>query len=186
MSYVRGLVLLSRFEYLDYKQGISALKQLLKKVSSSEANFVRQPVDGANLYPAEILGTIDEVLLLDHFDQNLDEFIALGEWNAENLMGKYFNLYMEDRDPKQFLEQFARLRNSLIGAGNMTIADKGKTGLEIVIDYGQTVPRTVCLSEKGFISKGLSLCGARNVVVSEKISASDGTSLESVYEVSYR
>ena len=30
MSYVKGLVLLSRFEYLDAKKGLSALKELLK------------------------------------------------------------------------------------------------------------------------------------------------------------
>ena len=185
MAYVKGLVLLSRFEYLDYKQGLSSLKELLKKISTPEANFVRQPVDGANFYPAEILGTIDEILLTDNFDNDLNEFLLLGEWNAQNLMSKYFNLYMEESDPKQFLEQYARLRESLIGAGIMTISEISKGKLEVTIDYGQTIPKSICLSEQGFLSQGIRLCGARDVVVEELKCASERNSLESKYEVSF-
>lgn len=189
MSHVKGLVLLSRFEYLDYKQGPSSLTELLKKISTPEANFMRQPVDGANFYPEDILVKIDEILLVDYFENNLNEFMLLGEWNARNLMSKYFNLYLEKSGPKEFLEQFARLRDSLIGSGEMTISEVGAGKLEVKIDYGQTVPKSICLSEQGFISEGLRLCGARNIKVDKKVCDSDNDSdrdsLESIYEVSY-
>jgi len=185
MPRVKGIVLLSRFEYLDHKQGISALKKLLKKISTPDENFIRQPVDGAHFYPSDLIGTIDEILLTEHFEDDIDEFFRLGEWTAQNLMAKYFNLYMEESEPKEFLEQFARLRDSLIGTGKMSILEKSIGKIEIIIDYGQTVPKSVCLSEQGFISKGLRLCGAKNLQVNEIIFAGEGDSLKSKYEVTY-
>jgi hypothetical protein len=185
MPHVKGLVLQSRFEYLDYKQGVSSLTELLKKISTPEANFVRQPVDSANFYPEDILVKIDEILLADHFENDLNEFVLLGKWNARNLISKYFNLYLEEGGPKEFLEQFARLRDSLIGSGEMTISEIGPGKLEVKIDYGQTVPKSICLSEQGFISEGLRLCGARNIKVDKKVCVNESTSLESIYEVSY-
>jgi len=185
MSHVKGLVLLTRFEYLDSKQGPGSLTELLIKISTPEANFVRQPVDGANFYPEDILVKIDEILLADYFENDLNEFILLGEWNARNIMSKYFNLYLEKSGPKEFLEQFARLRDSLFGSGKMTISEAGAGKLEVKIDYGQTVPKSICLSEQGFISEGLRLCGARNIKVDKKVCDSEQNSLESIYEVSY-
>ena len=161
MSHVKGLVLLTRFEYLDSKQGPGSLTELLIKISTPEANFMRQPVDGANFYPEDILVKIDEILLADYFENDLNEFILL--------------------------EQFARLRDSLFGSGKMAISEAGAGKLEVKIDYGQTVPKSICLSEQGFISEGLRLCGARNIKVDKKVCDSDSerNSLESIYEVSY-
>ena len=64
-------------EYLDYKEGVSSLTGLLKKISTPESNFLRQPVDSANFYPEDILVKIDEILLADHFENNLNEFAAV-------------------------------------------------------------------------------------------------------------
>jgi hypothetical protein len=185
MSHVKGLVLLSRFEYLDFKQGSGVLKNLLKKISTDEENFVRQPVDGANLYPEEILVRVDEALLTDHFDNNLEEFLILGQWNAANNLAKYFGLYMDEVDPKGFLDQFARLRDSLIGSGEMTISELSKGKLLVLIEYEQPVPKSVCLSEQGFMSKGLILCGAKNLEIKELVSAGDGKSNQTKLEVSF-
>jgi hypothetical protein len=185
MSHVKGLVLLSRFEYLDFKQGTGELKKLVKKTSTDEANFVRQPVDGANLYPEEILVRVDEALLADHFDNNLEEFFILGQWNARNNLAKYFGLYMDEGGPKAFLDQFARLRESLIGSGEMTISESSNDKLLVVIEYEQPVPKSVCLSEQGFMSEGLVLCGAKNLKIKELVSAGDGKSNQTKLEVTF-
>jgi len=185
MNQVKGLVLLSRFDYLDHKKGITTLKEFLKKISTPENNFVRQPVVAANYYPDNMLVAADDVLLSDYFNNDLDEFFRLGEWNARNLVDKYFNLYVEGAIPLEFLEQLSRLRDALIGSGTMSISEDDPGTIIITIDHGQSVPRSVCLSEQGFISTGLSLCGAKNVVITEISCASEENTLECKYRITF-
>ena len=185
MNQVKGLVLLSRFDYLDHVKGLTVLKEFLKKVSTPENNFVRQPVVAANYYPDSILVTADEILLRDYFNDDAEEFRRLGEWNAENLVDKFFNLYVEEANPFEFIEQLSRLRDALIGSGIMTTMQESSNGIAITIDYGQSVPRSVCLSEQGFISAGLRSCGAKNVVIEEICCASKENTLECKYRVKF-
>ena len=186
MSQIKGHVFLSRFEYLDHKKGLTELKQLLNRVSTPEANFVRQPVDGASFYSENTLAEIDEILLKDYFDNDLEEFRRLGEWNANNVISRFFSLYIEEGNPAQFLEQFARLRDSIIGSGEMKVVPESDDLLLVTIDYGQSVPRSVCLSEQGFILGGLKLCGAKSVEINELSCASEGSALTCQYEISYK
>jgi len=51
MSSVKGLVLMSLLEYLEEKFGADQYREFLKKISSNDVNFIRQPVDGAFTYP---------------------------------------------------------------------------------------------------------------------------------------
>jgi hypothetical protein len=186
MAHIKGLVLLSRFEYLESKQGTKIFKEFLKKISTADENFVRQPVDGANYYPASTLTRIDQILLEDYFNSDLEEFRKMGEWNADALMDKYFNLYSEEHKPIEFLEQFARLRGHMIGAGEMHIVSIGKNSLEIKVDYGQSIPRSVCLSEQGFIIGGLRLCGAKDIKLEEETCASSPDFLECKYKIIFK
>ena len=183
MTQVKGLVLLSRFDYLDHKKGLTVLKEFLKKISTPENNFVRQPVDAAHFYPDTILVTIDEILLKEYLDNDIEEFRRIGEWNARNLLDKFFNLYVKEASPLGFLEQFARLRDALIGSGTMTIFVEDEHKILITMDYGQAIPRSVCLSEQGFISTGLELCGAKNVRIKELCCASEDNNLECQYRI---
>lgn len=185
MAYVKGLVLLSRFEYFESKQGTNIFKEFLKKVSTGDENYTRQPVDGANYYPDTTLARIDQILLEEYFNNDVDEFRKMGEWSAENLIDKYFNLYSEEHKPIDFLEQFARLRKYLIGVGEMNIVNEGKNSLIVRIDYGQNVPRSVCLSEQGFITGGLRLCGAKNIKIIEETCASSSDFLECKFKITF-
>jgi predicted hydrocarbon binding protein len=186
MSQIKGLVLLSRFDYLDYKKGLNTVKEFLKKISTPETNFVRQPVIGANLYPENILVIVDEVLLKEYFDGDIEEFRRMGEWTAHGIISRYFNIYLEEQKPIDFLAQFARLRDVLVGSGDMIITVQGAKSVDVTIDYGQPIPRSICLSEQGFIAEGLKMCGAKEVDVKEIASASDGQSLASIYHISFK
>jgi hypothetical protein len=186
MSQIKGLVLLSRFDYLDYKKGLNTLKEFLKKISTPEANFVRQPVIGANFYPENILVKVDDVLLNEYFAGDVEEFRIMGAWTAHGIISRYFNIYLEEHKPLDFLAQFARLRDALVGSGDMTVTVHGTNSADVTIDYGQPVPRSICLSEQGFIAEGLRLCGAKEVLVEVVSSAADGQALESKYKISFK
>ena len=184
MSQVKGLVLLSRFDYLEKKEGPAVLREFLIKISTDETNFTRQPVDGANLYSESLLGQVDQLLLESYFN-NEEEFRQLGEWNAQNLIDRFFNLYMEEKKPVDFLDQYARLRDLLIGAGIMNVSVKTNRAISVIIDYGQNIPKSVCLSEQGFITGAMKLCGAKKVKIDESDCAASGDSFTCRFDISY-
>jgi hypothetical protein len=183
MSFIKGLVLLSRFEYLESKFGTNAYREFLEKISTPEHNFSRQPVDTANLYTDDLLVTIDKLLLEAYFKGDMEEFRRLGEWNARNLMPKYFQLYLTELKPLDFIEQYARLREMMIGSGETRITPLDSKTILLSTDYGQPVPRNVCLSEQGFIAEGLRMCGAGKMKMTEESCASEPDCFECKFKV---
>ena len=186
MPFVRGLALMSRFEYFEYKFGAEKYRDFLKKISTEEINFSRQPVDGAHIYPDALLAKIDQILLSEYFDNDLNEFFKMGKWGASNFMYRYFGLYVENQVPSDFLLQYSRLRDSLLGSGQMIIqiVDKGK--INMMIDYGQKIPKSICQSEKGFIQGGLEQCGAQNIELQEKQCASDSDTYICEFNIKFK
>jgi hypothetical protein len=185
MFSVRGLALMSRLEYFENKYGIVKYKEFLKKISNDEINFSRQPVDAAHIYSDRILADIDRILLEDYLNNDLDEFLKLGKWNADNFIYRYFSLYVENSEPDEFLEQYARLRDFLIGSGDMITQLVDKNHLSVSIDYGQAIPKSICLSEQGFIEGGLEQCGAKNIKIEETSCASDSDDFKCHFDICY-
>jgi hypothetical protein len=183
MPLIKGLVLLSRFEYLEKKYGTAVYQEFLDNISTADHNFAKQPVDTANLYADDLLVAIDQKLLEDYFKRDLEEFRKLGQWNAQNLMPKYFQLYLSEQKPVDFLDQFSRLREMLIGTGETKINVLDKKTVLVCTDYGQPIPRNVCLSEQGFITEGLRLCGAKKVQLSEQSCASQPDCFECKFKI---
>ncbi|TFH00126.1 MAG: hypothetical protein E4H13_08220 [Calditrichales bacterium] len=172
MSLIRGLVLMTRLEYLEAKYGVEKYQAFLKKISTDEINFSRQPVDGASTYPDTTLARIDQILQEDFFAGDDSAFKEIGLWSAGNFMFRFFNMYVESGQPTEFLTQYARLRKHLIGSGEMKVSIHSNNQCEIGIDYGQTIPKSVCLSEQGFIEGGMAQCGADEIQIEEHSCAS--------------
>jgi hypothetical protein len=185
MNSVKGLVLISRFEYIEINIGKPDLKQFLREISTSTENYTKQPIVGSNNYPENTIAKIDQLLLTKYFKDNVELFRELGEWNANNFMHRFFNLYLDERLPVDFIYQYARLRTYLIGSGEMQVSGIDKNKIKIVVDYGQTIPRSVCLSEQGFLLQGIKLCGADSIEFSEEKCAGLSDSTVCEYQVTF-
>jgi len=186
MSSVRGLALMSRLEYFENKYGIVKYKEFLKKISTEEVNFSRQPVDGAHIYSDSLLVRIDQILLEDYLDDDMSEFLKLGKWSADNFIYRYFSLYVDTSEPFEFLDQYARLRGYLIGSGIMTTQVINKNQINVGIDYGQTIPKSICLSEQGFLEGGLEQCGAEHIKIVERTCASELDNYTCHFEITFK
>ena len=68
MFSVRGLALMSRLEYFESKFGVVKYKEFLKKISTEEISFTRQPVDGAHIYSDSLMVRIDQILIEEYFN----------------------------------------------------------------------------------------------------------------------
>jgi len=172
MSGIKGVVILTRFDFIENSYGKDALKAFQTKVQPGGGHLLRQPVVISKDYPESILKTIDEQMLSDFFNNEIQAFRSLGHWNAENVLPKYFQIYLDNKDTVGFLEQMVRMRPILIGLGEMHISAFAPRSYGIRISYGQPYLESVKLSELGFLEKGLLLCGAEHVNCSE-LDASD-------------
>ena len=94
MGSIKGIVLLSRIEYIENHFGEEKYFDFLKKISTPEENFSRRPVDGSNSYPEDTLVKIDELVLKNYFNDDIKKFFDLGKWNAGRMVPKFFNLYV--------------------------------------------------------------------------------------------
>lgn len=183
MATVKGLVLLSRLDYVDCNFGEDKYKSFLIKISTQDENFERRPVDSSANYPDNTILRIDEILLNEYFNNDVNEFIKLGNWNARKLMPKFFNLYIDEQMPGEFLQQYNRLRPHLIGSGSMQIHLIKQNSFNIIIDYEQPIPKSVCLSERGFISEGIEMCGGKNPEIIETECASIQPDFKCSYQI---
>ncbi len=163
MSGIKGLVVLSRFDYIEKTYGREKLVQFFDSVKSEDKDQLTQPIGISKEYPDEYLKIIDEYIQKEFFANDESSFLLLGNWNAGHLMPRYFQIYMDDKNPPGFLNQMSNMRKILIGSGEMKIRDLDSNSYDVVIDYGQTFLESVRLSELGFIEEGLRLCGAKKV-----------------------
>ena len=183
MGTIKGLVLLTRIEYIENHFGTEKYFEFLKKISTPEENFTRRTVDGSYSYPEETLVKIDELLLQDYFENDTKKFFELGKWNAQRMIPKFFNLYIDEKNPAEFLMQYNRLRDFLIGSGTMNLQVFNNKSFGIQIDYEQPIPESVCFSEKGFIVEGIKMCSGKEPVIEEISPSSESNEFVYYYNI---
>ena len=74
----------------------------------------------------------------------MEEFRRLGEWGASVFMDRFFSLYLEQKQPVEFIYQYARVRPYLVGIGQMIIKQMAKDTILVKVEYGQNISRTIC------------------------------------------
>ncbi|HGY55065.1 MAG TPA: hypothetical protein ENK44_05145 [Caldithrix abyssi] len=165
MSGIKGLVLLTRFDFIEEKYGRERLKLFWEQVDLKDKSIFHQPIVISKEYPELILKAVDEAIEKQFFKDKEPSFRRLGHWIAGHLMLRYFQIYVDEHNPVGFLQQIIRMRPTLIGLGTMNMVDLGPNNYLIKIDYGQPYLPSVYESELGFLEESVRLCGGRNVQV---------------------
>lgn len=176
MSGIKGVVLLTRLNFVEHHYGKDGLKNFLDKLDVDKDSPLFQPVMISKDYPENLLQDIDKVLLKEYFNNDLNKFLELGAWNARHIMPTYFQIYIDEKNPGGFIEQAALLRPHLIGLGEMLVSAIEPNQYLVRINYGQPYPETARLSELGFLEEGVRLCGAKQVT--SKLEEKEETSVE--------
>jgi len=168
MTGIKGLVILTRFDYIESAYGKNKLKEITGTVNPDREAPLNQPIGISKDYPEILLGTLDNLIKSELLNNDESGFLDIGYWSAKHLMPHYFQIYIDDKDPKGFLKQMALLRDSLIGLGEMALAEMDKKSVVVHINYGQAYTESVRLSELGFLIEGCRLCGGKNVTWEEQ------------------
>lgn len=181
MSGIKGVVILTRYDFIESNYGKETLKSFFSKIEFDDYETLRQPVIISKEYPEILLSAIDNAMLKEFFDGEVERFTQLGRWNARHLLPRYFQNYIDEQNPGAFLWQMSRMRPVLIGLGDMNITAFDERDFGIHISYGQPYTESVKLSELGYLVEGCLMCGAKNVN-SEELKRSD-VSIE--YQISW-
>lgn len=168
MSGIKGIVILTRFEYIENEFGRDVLKKINEQIDVDESSSLHQPIGISKEYSEHLLQKIDDILLKDIFAGKVERFREMGHWIAGRLMPRYFQIYLDEQNPGGFLAQMSRMRHLLIGLGEMGVSALNKRSYWLRINYGQPYSQTVRLSELGFLEEGCRMCGAGNVKTSEE------------------
>ena len=163
MSGIKGLVLLTRFDYIEEKYGKERLKSFWEQIELEDKSVFQQPILISKEYPEIILKAVDQAIEKHFFKDKTPSFRELGYWIAGHLMPRYFQVYVDEKNPAGFLRQIMRMRPTLIGLGRMDMVDLERNTFLIKIDYGQPYLPSVYQSELGFLEEGVRMCGARQV-----------------------
>ncbi len=181
MSGIRGIVLLTRFDYIEMTYGRERLKEFIRQLPGEDAKILNQPIVISKEYPESLLKSIDDAMQHEFFGDNEQKFLELGYWNARQVVPRYFQIYIDERKPRGFLTQMMRMRPILIGLGEMHVTFFDKRDAGIRIHYGQPYSTAVKLNELGFLEEGCRMCGAAKVHVKEM----DATGISVEYEISW-
>jgi hypothetical protein len=181
MSGIKGIVILTRFDYIESTYGREKLKKFSDQLKIDGENPLVQPIGISKDYPELLLKMIDDKMLSEFLTNDISAFLEIGRWNAQHLLPRYFQNYIDEKNPSGFLYQMMRLRDTLIGLGDMHVADLSKHTFLVRINYGQPYIESVRLNELGYLEEGCRMCGAKNIIW-EEIEKND-TSVE--YQISW-
>jgi hypothetical protein len=168
MSGIKGTVLLTRFDFIEHKFGKDELKAFFEDIVYEDKGLLQQPIGISKEYPEILLKAIDDAMSERFFKNDRNAYLKLGHWNATQLMPKYFQIYIEEHNPAGFLSQMVRMRDILIGLGEMHLIDINDKEFLMKINYGQTYLPSVVESELGFLEEGCHMCGAKNIEISKE------------------
>jgi hypothetical protein len=163
MSGIKGVVILTRFEYIESNFGKDKLIEIIEKIDFDNKRRLKQPIGVSKEYSENLLSEIDKMILTDFFKNDVGMFRELGKWNAPKLVGRYLQILVDEKSPENFLKQMVFMRPILFGLGDLQVVELEKNIYELSINYGQPFIPSVMESELGFLEEGSRICGAGNV-----------------------
>ena len=163
MSGIKGVVILTRFEYIENNYGKDKLFEIIEKIDFDNKRRLKQPIGVSKEYSENLLSEIDKLILSEYFDNDVKMFRKLGYWNAAKLVGRYMQILIDEKSPENFLKQMVSLRPIMFGLGDLQVVELEKNVYELSINYGQPFIPSVMESELGFLEEGCRICGAENV-----------------------
>ncbi|RMG67744.1 MAG: hypothetical protein D6715_04020 [Calditrichaeota bacterium] len=160
MADIRGLVLQSRFDFLEQEQGEGAVQRLKERLTPEHLPMVAEQIFPVNLYPFALLQDIDRALLEVTGTPEEALFSRVGSHLGLLLADRYFYNYIEGQNPQGLLDQLGRLYPYLIYLGGYTVAHSGQGQSRVAIHYPEPIHRPYCLALQHALAAMLTRCRA--------------------------
>ncbi|HFE63214.1 MAG TPA: TIGR02265 family protein [Caldithrix sp.] len=174
MSDIRGLIIQSRLDYIEAKDGGKTYNKVFQKLSEPVRQSVGEQVFPTNLYPFHQLRDLD-LAIGESIDQPLESiFREIGSQFAQKTLDRYFFNYLESQDPQKFLAQIDKLYGYLWSFGEYSYQKNKANSASVRFDYDEDIHKTYCWFMQQFLIKGVEMCGGVDVKLDEKECEAEG------------
>jgi len=169
MSEIRGIILQSRFEYLEEKIGHQAIKKLLEKLSPASKQIIEEQIFPVNKYPFQLLKDIDEVIPQIISEPLEKIFRDIGTNYSPKIVDKYFYNFIESQNPGGFLCHIEKLYFYLwdFGQYDCTSVGNNPNSFQIDLEYEIDIHKPYCWFMQELLKRGTEICGASSPALSE-------------------
>ncbi len=185
MRDVRGLILLSRYDFLESELDGNALKQLSEMLSPRTREMVTEQIFPVNRYPFSVLKEIDQIIP-QMVSLPLEKlFRQIGKNFAAVIVDRYFYNYRVAHQPDKFLVQFKNLYHHLWGVGAFEYNFQDRNHVTLTFEYEEDIHKPYCWFLQEFFRESIRLCGATEVWLKElECDAENGEKCR--YKISWR
>jgi uncharacterized protein (TIGR02265 family) len=166
---VSGSLFLARLEFLRSHGGTVLLERVLAQLAPTDAAMLRRPILPGSWYPHEFHLRVDDVIAsVVSPDHRANAFIEMGRASADVLLDRRHRRHIKGRVPQLFLEAVPRLYRVHHTVGRREYQRLSDcAGIVRALDGERFVTADDCWTVVGWLQRGLELCGAGTVLVTE-------------------
>lgn len=170
----KGVVILARLAFVD-ELGAKGRDAVMAALSPADRAILDDMVLPSSWYPFDLYERLDAAIsrVVGSGD---DLFRRLGEHSAAHNLGAAHRGYVRDRDPHGLLRQAPSIYRLYYDTGERSYERVSDTQALLRTVGSRTYSRTDCLTVVGWHTKAITMCGGRNVRVTEPLCRARGGS----------
>jgi len=162
---VKGGALQSRLAFVRERGGDAAVQRVLARLPEDDRKTIAQVLTGA-WYPFALNARIDEAIAAE-FAMGERIFYLMGEKSAmHNLQGAH-RVFVAEKDPHGLLKRSAQIHQTYYDTGRREYEKTGDKKAVLRTYDCATFSKHDCMTNLGWHTKALEMCGGKNVHVTE-------------------
>jgi uncharacterized protein (TIGR02265 family) len=166
MQQIKGAVLKSRIAFVEEHFGKEGVQRVLQSLTPDDQRPLRM-LFTSNWYPFELGRRLDDAIAKVLGGGKAEFFERLGAASAEKNLSSLHSGYLTPGDPHAFLAKAPQIYAQYYETGRREYQRTGDRSGVLVTYDAETFSAPDCLTVVGWYRRGLELCGARGVRVSE-------------------
>jgi uncharacterized protein (TIGR02265 family) len=184
MQQVKGAVLKSRLAFVEEHFSKEGVQRVLQHLSPDDQRPLRM-LFTSNWYPFELGRRLDDAIVRVLGNGRPEFFERLGAASADQNLGSLHAGYLTPGDPHAFLAKAPQIYALYYESGRREYERTGERTGVLTTHGAETFSAPDCLTVVGWYRRGLELCGAAGVQVTEVECRAKGGSV-CRYEVAWR
>ena len=166
---VKGSLFLARLEFLHNHGGTALLERVLAHLAPTDAAMLRRPILPDAWYPLEFHLRVNDVIAsVVAPDHRANAFIEMGRASADAILNRGDRTHIKRGAPQLFLGAVPRLYRVHHTVGRREYEPLNDSrGIIRTFGADRFVTADDCWTVVGWLQRGLELCGAEGVLVTE-------------------
>jgi uncharacterized protein (TIGR02265 family) len=173
---IKGLVILSRKEFVKEHFGEEAWDQILGQLPQEHRQMITETFLSTQWYPFEIGDHIDKAIVQVLGKGDNLVFEQLGAKSAQKSLSKEHRSFLAAGDPQSFMKKTGTIYKFYYDTGYREYKATGPNSGVVTTYDAETYSLPDCLTVIGWYKEALKMCGAKKVEMAEEECRASGGS----------